>query len=163
MPLAIERLLQEKGIPYRLIRLNDKAFTVDDVVKYSEGDIKPEEICKTMILRGKKSDRKVAVLLRGRDRLNFSATKKQCGEEMTIANADQVRATAGVEPGAVCPFLLSVPLFVDDEVLRLTTLNCGSGDHLVGLEFNVQDLKKGTAFTSGAFAKSPTGAEHLAS
>lgn len=55
MDLQIEKLLKEKGVEYRLIKLSQKAYTVADVVKYSEGDINPEEICKTIILHGKRS------------------------------------------------------------------------------------------------------------
>lgn len=146
MELQVEKFLKEKGVEYRLIKLNQDAYTVDDVVKYSAGDINPEEICKTIILRGKKSGNKFAVLLRGNDRLNFAVAKKIFGEEMTVANPEQVKEAAGVEPGAVCPFLLSVPLFVDKRVERLIKINCGSGDHLYGLEFKSEDLEKGVKY-----------------
>lgn len=142
MELQVEKLLKEKKVEYRLIKLSQNAYTVDDVVKYSKGDINPIEICKTIILRGNKTGKKTAILLRGNDRVNFSEVKKIFGEEVTVANEGQVREAAGVEPGAVCPFLLNVTLLVDRRVMDLERINCGSGNHLYGLEFKSKDLTK---------------------
>lgn len=156
MSLAVEVLLKEKGIPYRLIPLTQAAYTVDDVVRFAQSKISPGEICKTIVLRGKKSGSKLAVFLQGADKLDFGKLKRLLGEEVAIATPEQVKEVAGVEPGAVCPFLLNVPLYVDERVLRLTRVNCGSGDHLHGLEFQVEDLAKGTHYIAIDAAKSPT-------
>lgn len=153
MELPVEKFLQDKQIAYRLIRLNQKAFTVDDVMKYSEDEVKADEICKTIILKGKKSGRKFAVFLRAMHRVDFKEAKKFFGEEMSIASAEDVQEAAGVEPGAVCPFLVSVPLFVDKHVFDLKTVNCGSGDHLYGLEFEMGDLGKIVKYEIVSLAK----------
>ncbi len=153
MELEAEKILKNKDIGYKLIKLNDRAFTVDDVVKYSQGDIAVDEICKTIILIGKKSGKRVAVFLRGSDRLNFSKAKKVFGEDMRIAGKEMVQDVAGVEPGAVCPFILNIPLLVDERVLDLQKINCGSGDHLYGLEIQVRDLNRAVSYTSGSFTK----------
>ncbi|MFH0905502.1 MAG: YbaK/EbsC family protein [bacterium] len=155
MELQVGKLLKEKEVEYKLIKLTQDAYTVDDVVKYSEGDVKSEEICKTIILRGKKTGKKVAILLRGNDKLNFSEAKKNLGEEMTIANEEQVKEIAGVEPGAVCPLLLNTELLVDKRVLDLERINCGSGNHLYGLEFKTEDLAKVIDYQIVDLAKIP--------
>lgn len=153
MQLLIEQKLQSKNIPFRLIELKANAYTVEDVVNNSAGEIRPDEICKTIILRGKKTDKKYAVLLKGLDKLNFSGAKKYFGEEVTIATSQQVVDAADVEPGAVCPLLLNIPLFVDSRVLVLYRMNCGSGHHLYGLEVEIEALKKLTNFTQVQLAK----------
>jgi len=140
MELKVEKLLKQKRIKYRLVKLSQEAYTVADVVKYSEGKVEPEEICKTIILKGKKSGEIIATFLRGSDMLDFSKAKKLFGERMTIADSDEVKRAAGVEPGAVCPFLLKVLLVVDKKVLALKRINCGSGHHLYGLEFDLKHL-----------------------
>jgi prolyl-tRNA editing enzyme YbaK/EbsC (Cys-tRNA(Pro) deacylase) len=155
MGLRVEKLLKEKGIEYRLIKLSQNAYTVDDVIKYSKGDINPEEICKTIILSGKKSGKKRAIMLRGNNKVNFSEIKKVLGEEMTIASEEQVKDASGVEPGAVCPFLLNVILLVDNRVMDLERINCGSGDHLYGLEFRSKDLGKAIDYKIVDLAKIP--------
>jgi prolyl-tRNA editing enzyme YbaK/EbsC (Cys-tRNA(Pro) deacylase) len=142
MKLQVEKILDERQVKYRLIKLTRKAYTVDDVIKYSDEEINSDEICKTIILRGKKSEKKIAVFLKGRDKVNFSAVKEIFGEEMTVANAAEVKEASGVDPGAVCPFLLNVSLITDKNVLALDVINCGSGHHLYGLEFNASDLDK---------------------
>ncbi len=140
--LAIETILQNSGINYRLIKLAENAFTVEDVMKHSDGSLKAEEVCKTIILHGKKSDKSIAIFLKGEDKIDFKAAKILFGEEMSIATPEQVMKAAEVEPGAVCPFILSVPLYVDERVTKLTQVNCGSGHHLFGLEFQFKDLEK---------------------
>lgn len=142
MELPVEKILKGKDVEYRLVRLSQKAYTVEDVVKYSNGEVEPAEICKTIILTGKKTGKKVAAFLCGGDRLDFSKVKKLFGEEMKIASNGEVKEAAGVEIGAVCPFLLKVPLYVDNKVMGLEKVNCGSGDHLYGLEFMIGDLAK---------------------
>lgn len=151
--IAVEKILEKKGILFRLISLEQRAYTVADVVRYSKGDIVPEEICKTILLYGTKTKNKLGILLRGNDKIDFAKIKKVCGEEMRIAHEEEVRHAAGVDPGAVCPFLLRVPLYVDTHVLLLNKINCGSGDHLFGLEFKTEDLKKGVEYTEVDIAK----------
>ena len=153
MALAVEKVLKEKGIAYRLVPLSDKAFTVADVMRLADGLVKAEEVGKTIIIRGKKTGQKVAVLLRGNDKLDFVATKRLFGEEMSIASPEQVQEASGVEPGAVCPCLLSVPLYVDRKILELENIHCGSGDHLVGLEFATKALNKAVDFQIVELAK----------
>lgn len=142
METLIEKILREKGIDFKLIKLSQKAYTVDDVKKFSNEEVNPVEICKTIILAGKKTGKKIAVLLRGGDRLDFKLAKKLFEEEMRIADAEEVKNSGGGEIGAVCPFLVNIPLFVDKRVLGLKKINCGSGNHLYGLEIQVADFAK---------------------
>jgi prolyl-tRNA editing enzyme YbaK/EbsC (Cys-tRNA(Pro) deacylase) len=147
MLLPIERFLTSKNISYTLVELADISFTVDDVLRLSKGKLKKEEVCKTIIIRGRKTEQLIGILLRGEDRLDFKKVKRFLGEEVAIASADEVKEVSGVEPGAVCPFLLSCPLFVEERMRELSTFNCGSGHHLYGLECAVEDIEKGVAST----------------
>jgi len=153
MELPVEKILKEKGVPYRLIRLAQEAVTVGDVVAYSDGAVKIDEICKTIILKGKKTGTLLAVLLRGEDRLDFSKARGVLGEAAEIADTGSVKKVSGVEPGAVCPLMVSVPLFVDARVLELNRINIGSGDHLYGLEIAVSDIERGVSFFVSDIAK----------
>jgi len=138
--LAVEKLLQDKGVAYKLIPLTQPAYTVAETLIYSNGLAKPEEACKTIIIRAKKSKQLRAILLYGDDRLDSSKVRRWLGEDFSIASAEEVKSASGVEPGAVCPLLLTVPLFVDQKMLRLERVNIGSGDHLFGLELKLKDL-----------------------
>lgn len=138
--LAVEEILKEKGVAYELIPLSQPAYTVADTLIYSNGLAKPEEACKTIIIRAKKSGQLRAILLRGVDKLDSSKVRRWLGEDFSIASAEDVKLSSGVEPGAVCPLLLTVPLFVDKKMLVLEQINIGSGEHLFGLELKLRDL-----------------------
>jgi prolyl-tRNA editing enzyme YbaK/EbsC (Cys-tRNA(Pro) deacylase) len=49
--LEAERILHEMDIPYHLIELTERAVTAADVAQHSKGNIKVDEICKTIIMR----------------------------------------------------------------------------------------------------------------
>lgn len=153
MELPIEKKLKEKDIPFRLIALSRAAISVEDVISISNGEIVLNEICKTVIVKGKKSGNLYGVLMLGMDKISFPKLKAVLGEEMTMGDFLDVKQVAGVEPGAVCPFMLTAPLLVDVNVEGIGRMNCGSGDHLFGLEFNQDDLKKAVEYTIGDFVK----------
>lgn len=144
--LEAERILKEQGIPYRLIDLTENAMTVVDVARYSKGDIKVEEICKTVIMRDDSGNR-YAFLLVGTDRVDFLKAKKLTGKKLSVASPGEVRASAGVDPGAVCPLTLRIPLTIDQRVLGLERVNFGSGHHLHGIEMDTHDLLRAVLHT----------------
>jgi prolyl-tRNA editing enzyme YbaK/EbsC (Cys-tRNA(Pro) deacylase) len=137
--LEAERFLVERGIPYRLIDLTDRAMTVADVLRFSKGDFPAEEVCKTVIMSDSEGGRH-AFFMRGNDRVDFLKAKKATGKKLRVASPDEVRASAGVDPGAVCPLTLRIPLIIDKRVLKLPRVNFGSGHHLHGIEMNTTDL-----------------------
>lgn len=139
MRLPVEDFLIEAGIMYRIIELKERAISVDDVIEYSKEPINPDEICKTILIKQKKQY--YALFLRGADKINFKKLKELIGKA-SIASRAEVMDTTGVEPGAVCPLLLDVPIIVDSRVLGLDKLNFGSGNHLYGVEISSGDLPR---------------------
>jgi len=144
--LEAERFLQERGIPYRLIELTDRAMTVADVLRFSKGDFPAEEVCKTVIMRDD-SDGLYAFMLVGADRVDFLKAKRLVGKKLRVASPEEVRASAGVDPGAVCPLTLCIPLTIDERVLKLARINFGSGHHLHGIEMATADLLRAVPHT----------------
>lgn len=138
MDAPSEKILRERGISYKLIELTDRALTVPDVIKFSKGDINPDEICKTIIVKDRKGD-KYALFLLGADRIDFKKVRKILGD-VSIAKHNEVEEVAGVKPGAVCPILMDIPIYLDKRVLEREKVNFGSGNHLYGLEINVSEL-----------------------
>lgn len=138
-PASAEKL-EELGIPYRLIRLRDRAVTVQDVIDNAEGSLEPSEICKTIVVKDGRGALS-AVFLRGADRIDFRKLRAVLGK-VSVASLGDVLEAAGVEPGAVCPLTLNVPVYVDERVLGLERVNFGSGDHLYGIEVRTVDLLK---------------------
>jgi len=146
MKPASARKLDELGLEYRLIRLRDRAVTVQDVIDYAEGDLDPSEICKTIIV-GDGRGARYAVFLRGGDRIDFNKLRPVLGKVRVASRGDVLEAT-GVEPGAVCPITISIPVYLDMRVLGLERVNFGSGDHLYGIELRTEDLARAMSYTA---------------
>lgn len=136
---SVKRLVQAR-VECRLIELEDRAYTVSDVVKFSRGALKIDEICKTIIM--KDSEGFYAVLLLGANRINFRKLKDLRNNNPRIAKGSEVTQVTGIEPGAICPILLEIPLIIDPEVFTKNKINFGSGHHLYGLEMDPKDLSK---------------------
>ena len=139
MRLRVQDILESKNIQYRIIELRDRAISVQDVIEYSKEDINPKEICKTILVKRKKDY--YALFLRGSDKIDFKKLRALVGKT-SIASKEEVHTVSGVDPGAVCPLLLEVPVIVDQRVLGLDKLNFGSGNHLFGVEIASVDLAK---------------------
>ena len=151
--LPVEGLLRDRGVPYRLIRLKGRALSVDDVVRLSEEEVDERYVCKTVVLRGR-SGRLIAVLVRGRDRVDLEAVSRVVGEEVELAPIGEMKRKSG-EPGAICPLTVNVELLVDEEVLRLERMNVSSGDPHYGLELDPKHLSRLLSFKVGQFSSRP--------
>jgi len=153
MELKAIEILKERKINYKLIKLSEKAVSFEDVVKYAKDEINPNEICKTIIVKDKNGD-KYAFLLKGDNKIDFSKAKEVIGNNVSFVGYEDLVKSTGIEPGAVCPLILNMPLFVDKEVLGLKKINFGSGDHLYGLEIDPKDLKKIVSFKEVSIVQS---------
>ena len=137
--LRVAKLLRERNTPFRLIPLKAPAMTVADVVTQAQESVNPDEICKTIITRGK-SGKYYGICLVGINKIDWGKLKRVVGENVEIATAAEVLSVTGVEPGAVCPVLLMIPLYVDQRVLEKEHVNFGSGDLMYGLEMSPRDV-----------------------
>ena len=149
MRLPVEELLIEADIEYRIIELEARAISVDDVIEYSKEYINPDEICKTILVKHKNQYH--GLFLRGADQIDFKKLKTIIGKS-SIASRDDVKEISGVDAGAVCPLLLDIPVIVDKQMLDLEKLNFGSGNHLYGVEINSGDLSRVLEYSVADFA-----------
>jgi prolyl-tRNA editing enzyme YbaK/EbsC (Cys-tRNA(Pro) deacylase) len=152
MKLRSTEVLDSLGIEYRLIELEGRALSIEDVIRFSKEEINVNEICKTMILKDKEGGR-YAVFLLGGDRVDYGKASRAIGKKVTIASFAEVREAVGVDPGAVCPITLELDLLVDHKVMELERINFGSGNHMYGLEIWTRDLEKVVDFKVADVAK----------
>jgi prolyl-tRNA editing enzyme YbaK/EbsC (Cys-tRNA(Pro) deacylase) len=146
MKLDAARILEERGINYRVIELSDRALSINDVIRFSKEPLRVDEICKTMIVKDR-TGKKYAIFLLGSDRVDFAKAGKVIGSKLSIANPREVKEVTGVEPGAVCPLLLKIPIYIDRRVTEKKRVNFGSGNHLYGIDVDFQDLAKVFEYT----------------
>ncbi len=147
--VQIEKYLRGRKLPYKVVELGNKAYTVGDVVK---SGVDLDEVVKTLVVRGTKSvtgiksikgikgQQFVALALRGKDRLDFKKIRSMFGPYSELAKPDEVLKVIGVPVGAVCPILVGIPLYLDKNVMDLKNVHMGSGDLEYGLEMKLSDL-----------------------
>lgn len=146
----IEKYLQQKKIRHKISDLGGEVYKVEDVIKVG---INPDEILKTLIVRStvkenlQFKDKYFALVLRGKDRVDFKKVRRLFGGPSTtlkvnceLAKPEEVKKVAGVPVGAVCPILLDIPIFIDKNAMNLNHINMGSGDLTKELEMDFSDL-----------------------
>ena len=138
--LDVEKILKKYNLKYRIINLRGKAISAEDVIENSIDKVNENEIFKTIIVVGKDKN-KYAFLVNRYRMVDFGKVKEIVGSKVRLANEEELKEE-GFEPGNVCPILVKIPLFVDEEFLKFKKFNCGSGDLKHGLEMNTKDLKK---------------------
>jgi prolyl-tRNA editing enzyme YbaK/EbsC (Cys-tRNA(Pro) deacylase) len=134
--------LKEKNIEFNLIELKDKAMTVEEIIKFSDGKVNPKEICKTLILKDQEN-KSYAVVALGNDRVDFEKVSKRFNcSKLRLATPEEVKKEIELEIGAVCPLFLNLQMLIDRRIFNREKINFGSGDHLYGIEINPKDILK---------------------
>ena len=85
-------------------------------------------------------DKYFALVLRGKDRIDFKKVRRLFGRKSDLAKPEEVKKVAGVPVGAVCPILLDIPIYIDRVAMSLKHVNMGSGDLTKELEMDLKDL-----------------------
>jgi len=119
--------------------------SIDEVCAFLKLDA--SQTAKTLLVQGIEEGSVVALVLRGDHELNELKANKleQVAAPLTFATPEQVKATAGCEPGSVGPLGLSCPVFVDRSAAHLSDFLCGAnqdGKHLTGVNWG-RDLPEG--------------------
>ena len=140
--LEAEIILHQLNQTYDLITFDEAAYTVADVHRLAGKQIQDSVTVKTLIVVGKKTNQRYCFVLIGTDRLDSSKVKTIIGESYSMADAATVTEVAQSEPGSVCPFLVTIPLYIDAKVFAATTINIGSGHHQFGINLPSEGLRK---------------------
>ncbi len=140
--------------------------------------VSPEKIVKTLIVHGIKSktDSKktnaptplVAIAIRGDKSLNEIKAEKHplIADPLTMASDEEIKATAGCQPGSIGPIGLTLPIIADLSVINMADFVCGANKddvHYTGAnwdkdgafteQFDLRDVVEGDP--------SPCGEGHL--
>ncbi|HNP37752.1 MAG TPA: proline--tRNA ligase [Woeseiaceae bacterium] len=106
-------------------------------------DVAASQCLKTLIVKG--IDGPVALVLRGDHELNAVKAQKLAGvaAPLTMADAAEVSAATGCEPGYAGPIGLTVPVFFDHATADMADFVCGANEvdaHFTGVNFG-RDLE----------------------
>ena len=139
----IRQYLQKNKINHKISDLGGEVYKAEDVIKVG---VNPDQILKTLIVRStvreglEFKDKYFALVLRGKDRVDFKKVRRLFGGKSELAKAEEVKKVAGVPVGAVCPILLDIPIYIDKNAMDLKHANMGSGDLTKELEMDFSDL-----------------------
>jgi len=131
--------LRKLGLHFKILELCEPAVSVRDVVNKSQGDVKVDEICKTLLMKGKDP---FAVLIKGLDKVDLKKVENLIKHKVRFLSREEIKMQFEFELGEVCPLFLEIPVIVDKKVLELETANMGSGDLFCGIEMNPRDILK---------------------
>jgi Cys-tRNA(Pro)/Cys-tRNA(Cys) deacylase len=140
---AVTDLLDQHGIPYRLLPHSEPVFTVATAA--AQRGVVKKEMVKSILLREKGHDRFVMACVTGNSRVDPQAVRRQLPDDwqrLTFATADEIQRVTGYVQGAVTPLGLTsdIPVFFDESIAHCRRVNISSGHPMAGLELDTQAL-----------------------
>ena len=141
----IMALLEQQGIPYRLMLHSEPVFTIEAAA--AQRGVVKEEMVKSILLRESKGRRYAMGCVTGDARIDPQAARSYLPGEwkrLTFANAEEILAVTGCVQGAVTPLGLppEIPVIFDEAIAGCARVSISSGDPGAGLELDPQDLIK---------------------
>jgi prolyl-tRNA editing enzyme YbaK/EbsC (Cys-tRNA(Pro) deacylase) len=104
------------------------------------------QITKSMIFRGKTSNKPILVLTSGANRVDEKQISEYAGEKVGRADADFVRGATGFAIGGVAPIGHTQPMetYLDEDLLQYSTIWAAAGTPNAIFELTPADLQKMT-------------------
>jgi prolyl-tRNA editing enzyme YbaK/EbsC (Cys-tRNA(Pro) deacylase) len=104
------------------------------------------QITKSMIFRGKTSNKPILVLTSGANRVDEKRIGGYAGEPVSRAEADFVRSATGFAIGGVAPIAHAQPMetYLDEDLLQYATIWAAAGTPNAIFELTPADLQKMT-------------------
>jgi Cys-tRNA(Pro) deacylase len=110
------------------------------------------QIVKSLIFKGKTSDKPILVLTSGANRVDEKRIKAYAGEKIVRAEPDFVRAVTGYAIGGIPPIAHVQPIetYLDEDLLQYDLIWAAAGTPNAVFELTPSDLQK---MTGGQVAK----------
>ena len=107
------------------------------------------QIVKSLIFRGKTSNKPILVLTSGANRVDEKRISRYAGESIARADADFVRTVTGFAIGGVPPIGHTQPMetYLDEDFLAFPTIWAAAGTPNAIFELKTEDLQKMTGGT----------------
>lgn len=152
-------ILNQQGIPYRLLPHNEPVFTIDAAAR-QRGVVK-EEIVKSLLLRDR-DGRYVVACVTGDARVDPRRVREALPADwrrLHFAGPDEIIAITGCPMGAVAPLGLpeGVPVLFDETITACKKVSISSGDPLFGVELDPEDLLRASGARLARIAEPPKG------
>jgi len=137
----VQEALNVRGLPCRVVELPASTRTAQEAAQAV--GCKVEQIVKSLIFRGKNTDKAILVLASGPNWVNEKRISELVTEPIEKANADFVRNKTGFVIGGVPPVGHKEPLdtFIDETLLQYEDLWAAAGTPNAVFQLRSADLK----------------------
>jgi len=143
----IQNLLNELGYNYTVIEHAESTRTAQEAADRAGCQL--GQIVKSLIFRGKTSNKPILVLTSGANRVDEKRISGYASEPIARADADFVRAVTGFAIGGVPPIGHNQPMetYLDEDFLAYPTIWAAAGTPNAIFELKIEDLQKMTGGT----------------
>lgn len=140
----IQDLLNSLGYNYAVIEHAESTRTAQEAADRAGCEL--GQIVKSLIFKGKGSDKPILVLTSGANRVDEKRISKYAGEAIGKADADFARAVTGFAIGGVPPIghLQRIETYLDEDFLKYETVWAAAGTPNAIFELKTSDLQKMT-------------------
>jgi len=140
----IQDLLIALGYKYTVIEHAESTRTAQEAADRAGCEL--GQIVKSLIFRGKTSNKPILVLTSGANRVDEKRIAGYAGEHIVRADADFVRAVTGFAIGGVPPIghAQKMETYLDEDFLQYLTIWAAAGTPNAIFELTTDDLQKMT-------------------
>lgn len=137
----VQNALQARGFSCSVVELPDSTRTAKEAAQAIGCGV--EQIVKSLIFRGKQSNKPILVVASGTNRVNEKRLGELAGEPIGKADADFVRQHTGFAVGGVPPIGHNEPIvtFIDEDLLQYEEIWAAAGTPFAVFRLTPADLK----------------------
>ncbi len=137
----VQDTLNVQGYSCQVVELPDSTRTAKEAAQAI--GCRVEQIVKSLIFKGKQSDKPVLVVASGTNRVNEKRLGQLAGEPITKADADFVRQHTGFAVGGVPPVghLEQIETFIDEDLLHYEEIWAAAGTPFAVFRLTPSDLQ----------------------
>src|SRR5687768_15854828 len=138
----VDDALRALGYQFNIIEHTESTRTAQEAAERAGCEL--GQIVKSMIFKGKKSDKPILVLTSGANRVDEKRISEYAGEMIARADPDFVRAVTGFAIGGVPPVghLQKVETYLDEDFLQYKTIWAAAGNPNAIFELPTETLQK---------------------
>ena len=140
----VQEAVNQLGFAFEVVEFSETTRTSADAAAAIGCEV--AQIAKSLIFRGKTSDKAILVIASGVNRVNEKAIKEVLGEKIGRADADFVRDKTGFAIGGVPPVGHTQPLttFIDEDLFNYETIWAAAGTPNAVFRLTPQELEQMT-------------------
>jgi prolyl-tRNA editing enzyme YbaK/EbsC (Cys-tRNA(Pro) deacylase) len=138
----VDDALRARGYQFDIIEHAESTRTAQEAAARAGCEL--GQIVKSMIFKGKASDKPILVLTSGANRVDEKLISQYAGESIGRADADFVRAVTGFAIGGVPPVAhpQKIETYLDEDFLQYQTIWAAAGNPNAIFELPTEALQK---------------------